>query len=161
MAHHAPTLADGSGLAAEGTTAFASSTPDFARLLGLGARGPLATARALEKGLPYDALVRFQRFTGWSGVALSELLLIPARTLHRRREEGHLTFEESDRLARAARTFARTLALFEGDAQAARLWMDQPQAALGRARPVDLARSDVGTREVEALIERLEHGVLA
>lgn len=152
---------DGAGLAAEAAAAFAAPAPDFARLLGLGSRGPLATVRALEKGLPYDALVRFQRSTGWSAVALSELLLIPARTLHRRRDEGHLTFEESDRLARAARTFARALALFEGDAGAARHWMEQVQPALGGTRPIDLARSDVGTREVEALIERLEHGVLA
>ena len=161
MAAYARGPADGAGLAAERTTTFPAPAPEFARLLGLGARGPLATVRALEKGLPYEALVRFQRATGWSATALSELLLIPARTLHRRREEGHLTFEESDRLARAAGTFARALALFEGDAEAARRWMEQAQPALGGLRPVDLARSDVGTREVEALIERLEHGVLA
>jgi putative toxin-antitoxin system antitoxin component (TIGR02293 family) len=160
MARYPETIAYGAALVAEGAPPVAAPA-DFGRLLGLPSRGPLATARALEKGLPYDALARFQKATGWSAVALSELLLIPARTLLRRRDEGHLTFEESDRLARAARTFARALALFEGDAAAARLWLEQKQAALGGERPVDLARSDVGAREVEALIERLEHGVLA
>lgn len=160
MARYPEALAHGAGLVAEGAAPVAA-TAEFGRLLGLPARGPLATARALEKGLPFDALARFQKVTGWSAVALSELLLIPSRTLLRRRDEGHLTFEESDRLARAARTFSRALALFEGDAAAARQWLEARQSALGGERPVDLARSDVGTREVEALIERLEHGVLA
>jgi putative toxin-antitoxin system antitoxin component (TIGR02293 family) len=59
-----------------------------------------------------------------------------------------------------SRVYARTLDLFEGDADAARRWFYTPARALGGERPIDFARTDLGTREVEALIDRLEQGVL-
>ena len=52
------------------------------------------------------------------------------------------------------------LELFEGDAAAARRWFYTPAKASGGERPITLARTDLGTREVEALIDRLEQGVL-
>ena len=59
-----------------------------------------------------------------------------------------------------SRIFGRALELFEGDAEAARQWLATPQGALGGERPMVLAKTDLGAREVEALVERLEHGVL-
>jgi putative toxin-antitoxin system antitoxin component (TIGR02293 family) len=59
-----------------------------------------------------------------------------------------------------ARVFARALALFDGDADQARAWLSAPQPALGGMPPLVLARTDLGAREVEALVDRLEHGVL-
>jgi putative toxin-antitoxin system antitoxin component (TIGR02293 family) len=49
--------------------------------------------------------------------------------------------------------------LFEGDRDAAADWLTRPQPALGGAVPLELAKTGLGTREVEALIGRLEHGV--
>ena len=91
---------------------------------------------------------------------LATLVSIPARTLARRETTGRLEPEESDRLLRLSRVFGRALELFEGDAPAAREWLATPQRALGDERPMVLARTDVGAREVEALVERLEHGIL-
>jgi uncharacterized protein (DUF2384 family) len=34
-----------------------------------------------------------------------------------------------------------------------------PQRALGGAVPVDIAKTEVGAREIENIIGRLEHGV--
>jgi putative toxin-antitoxin system antitoxin component (TIGR02293 family) len=64
-------------------------------------------------------------------------------------------------LLRASRLFGRTLELFEGDRDAATEWLTTAQPALGGARPIDLANTDVGAREVETLIGRLEHGVFS
>jgi hypothetical protein len=40
-------------------------------------------------------------------------------------------------------------------------WLSRPLPALADHRPIDLARTDVGTREIELLIGRLEHGVVS
>ena len=59
------------------------------------------------------------------------------------------------------RVFGRALELFEGDSQAAERWLSSPRAALGGATPLELAKTEAGAREVEALIGRLEHGVFS
>ena len=60
---------------------------------------------------------------------------------------------------RASRIFARALSLFEGDRDAAKHWLSEPQRALGGEVPLAVARTEVGGLEVERLIGRLEHGV--
>ena len=71
-----------------------------------------------------------------------------------------LSCGRAESLLRVSRVFAKTLDLFEGDAEAARRWIYTPARALGGRRPLDFARTDLGTREVEALIDRPEQGVL-
>lgn len=132
----------------------------FVALVGLRAEDPIAIFKAMQKGLRFSALETFQNRSGLSTAELADAVGIPARTLARRKEQGRLEPEESDRLLRVARVFAKALDLFEGDAAGARAWLSGPQRALGGERPLVLARTDLGAREVEALAERLEHGVL-
>jgi putative toxin-antitoxin system antitoxin component (TIGR02293 family) len=132
----------------------------FASLVGLRTRDPLEILRRVERGLAYSALERFQTSTGLSTSELVEAGVIAQRTLHRRKEQGRLDPGESDRLLRLSRVFGGALALFEGDAPAARQWLAAPQQGLGGKTPMALLRTDVGSREVEALVDRLEHGVL-
>jgi putative toxin-antitoxin system antitoxin component (TIGR02293 family) len=131
----------------------------YVALLGLRTYEALAVHRHVRKGLAYSAFARFQRNTGLPAGAISQLIQIPSRTLTRRKSEGKLTPEESDRLVRAARVFGRAMELFEGAGKAARLWLTAPQPALGGLIPLELAGTDVGATEVEALIGRLEHGI--
>jgi putative toxin-antitoxin system antitoxin component (TIGR02293 family) len=51
--------------------------------------------------------------------------------------------------------------LFEGDRDAAVEWLTTPQTALGDRVPLDLARTEIGAREVERLVGRLDHGVFS
>lgn len=131
----------------------------YVALLGLRTYGPLELIEQVRRGFRYSAFVRFQRNTNLSMKALSELTQIRSRTLTRRKEEGKLDPEESDRLLRASRVFGRALELFEGDDEAARDWLSSEQPALGGLAPLELARSEVGAKEVESLIGRLEHGI--
>ena len=110
--------------------------------------------------LAFQALERFQKNTGLSTSDLADVVVIKMRTLQRRKEQGRLEPEESDRLMRVSRIFGKALELFEGNSEAARQWLFTRQRALGGERPMVLARTDLGAREVEALIDRLEHGVL-
>ncbi len=130
-------------------------------LLGLKAFDSARLLRMVETGLSFRTLERFQRNFSLSQSQMTALVHIAPRTLARRRQEGHLTPEESDRLLRATRLFARALELFDGDTAAARQWLSCPQTALGGAVPFELARTEVGCREVEAAISRVEHGVFA
>jgi putative toxin-antitoxin system antitoxin component (TIGR02293 family) len=133
----------------------------YVTLLGLDAFETPALLRSVEAGFPYRAFERFQRNVGLPTEALASLVQIPRRTLARRREEDRLTAEESDRLLRASRLFGKAIALFEGDADAARGWFSTPAPALARRTPLDVAATEVGAREVENLLGRLEHGVFS
>jgi putative toxin-antitoxin system antitoxin component (TIGR02293 family) len=86
---------------------------------------------------------------------------IPRRTLTRRKREGRFPPDEADRLLRGARVFGRAMELFGGDSDAAAAWLSTSQPALGGRVPLDAAASDVGAREVERVIGRLEHGVFS
>jgi putative toxin-antitoxin system antitoxin component (TIGR02293 family) len=130
-------------------------------LLGLETFDPRALIRAVKRGLSYRALDRFRRNTSLPLERVTDLVDIPRRTMTRRKRQGRLLPDESDRLLRASRLFAKTLELFEGNRDAATEWLSTAQPALGGAIPLDLARNEVGAREVERLVGRLEHGVFA
>jgi len=128
-------------------------------LLGLGTFDPLALLRAVKKGLSYRTFERFRRNTSLSFERATNLIDIPRRTMTRRKRDGRFLPDESDRLLRASRLFGKTLELFEGDRDAATEWLTTAQPALGGTIPLDVARTEVGAREVERLVGRLEHGV--
>jgi putative toxin-antitoxin system antitoxin component (TIGR02293 family) len=130
-------------------------------LLGLETFDPLDLLRAVKKGLSYRTFERFRRNTSLSFERVTDLIDIPRRTMTRRKRDGRFLPDESDRLLRASRLFGRTLELFEGDRDAATEWLTTAQPALGGIIPLEIARTDVGAREVERLVGRLEHGVFA
>jgi putative toxin-antitoxin system antitoxin component (TIGR02293 family) len=46
-----------------------------------------------------------------------------------------------------------------GDGASAREWLTHKQPGLGGAVPLDFARTEIGAREVENLLGRIEYGV--
>lgn len=154
----------------------ASTTKDleqFAHFLRQGAPGPYAYVvllglrtfdaadllKTVRKGFQYRVFDRFVRNTALTLDFVVLLVAIPRRTLARRKREGRFLPDESDRLLRAARLFGEALELFEGDRKAATEWLTSGQLAFGGATPLEVASSDLGVREAERLIHRLEHGV--
>ena len=117
--------------------------------------------RQVERGVNFSTLVQFEKASGLPMAAIGELLQIPQRTMARRKAKGRLSAAESERLLRISGLFQKALRLFEGDAPAARVWFTRPKRALGHETPLAYARTEIGAREVEALIERLEHGVFS
>jgi len=135
------------------------SENSYVELLGMKTVTFPALLREVEKGLPYRAYERLSHSLGATADDLSRLVGIPRRTLVRRKTEGRFSPEESDRLLRTARVLARAIDLFEGNRSAALEWLSEPQPALGGLIPLDLVRTEVGARKVEALTVRLEQGV--
>lgn len=131
----------------------------YVSLLGLRDFETTHLLRRIQQGLPYRVWDTFLSNTSLPRDAVAAAIAIPPRTLTRRKEEGYLHPDESDRLARVARLFALATELFEGDALSARDWFTAAQSALGGAAPLAYAATEIGAREVEALIGRLEHGI--
>lgn len=130
-------------------------------LLGLPATQHLALVRKIRDGLSFRHLERLGEVLDLPWAIVCPLVGLSPRTLERRRRGGRLSPAESDRLLTTARLIGLAERLFEGDRQRTRTWLLAPQAAFAGATPLDLASTEVGAREVEALIGRLEHGVLA
>ncbi|MBI5569189.1 MAG: DUF2384 domain-containing protein [Desulfomonile tiedjei] len=131
----------------------------YLSLLGLDVKETAELLRQIRQGLPYRSLVHFMAATDLRKEDAITLVRISSRTLSRRKDQGRLMPEESDRLVRAAQIFAQALDLFEGDVESAREWLTISQPALGGSTPIEFAATEVGAREVEALIGRLEYGV--
>lgn len=115
--------------------------------------------RTIEDGLPISALERFQKQCGLPMQRVAKLLRIPPRTLARRREEGRLSPEESDRLVRVSRLVADATNLLGGSIASGVEWLSKPLLALGGAIPLVIAETEAGSHEVERVIHQLEHGV--
>ena len=121
----------------------------------------LAALRAVVRsGLPYGAFravaSAFEIGTGEMTVVLD----LPERTLARRRREGRLHPDESDRLLRLARIAALAEETL-GSQEKARHWLHEPNRALGNEAPLRFLDSDLGAREVENILLRLSHGVVS
>jgi putative toxin-antitoxin system antitoxin component (TIGR02293 family) len=136
--------------------------------LGLRADTPADAIARVERGLSPAAADRLADRLGLSPAQLAHAAGASPRTLARRRRAGRLAPAESDRLYRLARLFERAVETFGGDGddrkaaeEDARRWFHLPQWALGEATPLDYAHTDPGAREVEALLDRIDHGVLA
>lgn len=131
----------------------------YVSILGLTGIQTSQIVSAVKKGLPYRAFERFVATTTISSSEAATLVGIPIRTLTRRKQQGRLTAEESDRLLRATRVLGRAIDLFEGSTREAKHWLTRVQPALGGATPIEMASTEVGALAVERLLGQLEHGV--
>ncbi|HEX8318877.1 type II toxin-antitoxin system Xre/ParS family antitoxin [Longimicrobium sp.] len=88
-------------------------------------------------------------------------LVVSRRTLaDRKQKEKLLSPEQSDRLARVLRVYARAEEAI-GDMSRASRWLHKENRALEGKRPVDLLGTDAGTRAVERVLGRIEHGIVS
>lgn len=115
----------------------------------------------IQRGLAFQELEAFQQRSQLPLSAIQRVSLLPPRTWQRRKSEGRLKAVESDRLWRLVRLFGKATELFEGNSPAASAWFQQPIEGLGGCTPLEMAETEVGAREVEELIGRLEHGVFS
>lgn len=126
----------------------------------MAAADPVAVVNRVAQGLPtgeFDALRRMLEITVEE---LAQKIGISVATLSRRRaKEQPLDRDHSDRIVRYARLYWLAVTLFDGDENTARAWLKRAAFSLGGRTPLDFAETEVGAREVEDLIGRLENGV--
>ena len=115
-------------------------------------------ARILD-GLPYAALESVMDVFHLTRSEICEVLDLSPRTFSRRKIEQQLQPDESDRLYRVARIGARAAEVL-GDTDKAARWLRRPNRALGSHPPLRLLRTDLGSRQIEQVLGRIEHGVI-
>ncbi len=127
--------------------------------LGLTSRSRLARMKQAQAGLPVAAFARFAKVSGVPREALAATIHITLRTVQRRQDDtGRLSANASERLVRLAELYARASTVMGSDALA-KQWMQTPREAFGGRTPFEMAGSELGAREVEDLLLRVEHGV--
>jgi putative toxin-antitoxin system antitoxin component (TIGR02293 family) len=135
--------------------------PSKGQSLGLKVSTSADLIQQVERGFSFRSLQTFAERSSLSIAQIGSILAIPERTLARRKSSGRLSWEESERLLRLSAIFEGVLELFGGDADGALHWLMSAQKALGDQSPLAHARTEIGAREVEDLVGRLEHGVFS
>jgi len=113
----------------------------------------------VREGLPFAAAAAVMEGYAISRDALCAVLHLSRRNFLRRRTQGRLSPDESDRLYRLARVLAHANRVFE-DPRASADWIHAPNAALGDARPLALLDTDLGVEQVDQVLGRIEHGIV-
>jgi putative toxin-antitoxin system antitoxin component (TIGR02293 family) len=109
--------------------------------------------------LKYAAVENLARFLGESSFRLMRIIESNERTAQRRKEQGVLNVDESDRIARIARVIQRAIEAF-GDRGQAREWIKRPNRTLQGFAPLGLLNTDAGAALVTDELGRIEYGDL-
>lgn len=114
---------------------------------------------SIKRGVRYREFEELRAKLGVSASHLAAVLGISERTLSRRKQEGRLQPDESDRLYRIVRLYHRAVeVLGEGSGP---LWLTTPKRFLGGKTPLEFADTEMGAYEIEQTLGRIEHGVFA
>ena len=122
------------------------------------AKHPTDLIRQIQKGLRFSELETLQNSIDMPFEQLAAKLSISRSTLQRRKAAGRLSPDESDKVTRFSRLLEHATSVF-GDMERARAWLKHPQYGLGGAVPLDYAKTEVGAREVDNLLGRIDYGV--
>jgi putative toxin-antitoxin system antitoxin component (TIGR02293 family) len=114
--------------------------------------------KRIQAGLSFRAVRHLQKALDVPLEKIAGVLGMSRATLHRRKIQGKIDKDESEKLVRYERLLKKAEEVF-GDNARARAWLTQEQSGLGNAVPLDFARTEIGAREVENLLGRIEYGV--
>ena len=130
--------------------------------LGRRIKSTLDLDKLIREGFPYKTGNHVRALLNLSIPIFAALIEVSERTLARVRKSPHqrLTAIASDRLYRLARIFSLACEVLEDDDKA-REWIRRQQVGLGGNTPLDLLRTEAGTREVEDLLWRIEYGIIS
>lgn len=111
----------------------------------------------VERQLPASSIKRLLAL----GITRAEVdsLVIPLRTLqHRRSRREKLTVDESDRELRVMRVISQAESVY-GSRPRALAWLRRPHPRLGGRAPLEMLKTDAGSRIVEELLVAIDEGM--
>ncbi|MBI4605429.1 MAG: DUF2384 domain-containing protein [Planctomycetes bacterium] len=114
--------------------------------------------REIRAGFPFPAFLTLLETFALSQREICHALNLTERTMARRKLKKRLTADESDKLVRLARIAALAAEVL-GTTEKAIRWLRRQNRALGNVTPLALLDTEVGAREVEETLGRIEHGV--
>jgi putative toxin-antitoxin system antitoxin component (TIGR02293 family) len=132
----------------------------IAEILGLGSsvRTVSELESAVSAGLPKRALERLSSrlYSDRRSASAYKFKVVPQATWKRRTKR--LSVEESERTERLARVLAAAEYVWD-DQERAREWMSTPHRELSGKTPLETARTELGARIVEDLLNKLFFGL--
>ena len=102
----------------------------------------LRRIREIERGLPFRRIEKLISALNETDARIAYLVQIAPRTLVRRKHEGTLKPDESERVDRIERIYHLAIELFEGDKTEAVKWLKEPNRGLANQSRA-LLESDV------------------
>jgi len=120
---------------------------------------PLSKAvSAIRTGLPAGAFAGVATALSLSVDELAAKLGISPRTVRdQRKKAARLSRENTEKLVTVARLQRQARKIFTTDAAVSQ-WLTSPAPALDGVAPIDLLDTDLGAREVEAVLNGLAYG---
>jgi putative toxin-antitoxin system antitoxin component (TIGR02293 family) len=121
----------------------------------------LKMAALVLHGLPSSVVKCVSAFLGIRATKVGSIVRISEKTLDRRlKSRARLKPHESERMARLMRLISVAVSTLESEDNA-REWLQRPLRELGGQTPLQLAATEPGSREVERVLGRIEHGIFA
>jgi putative toxin-antitoxin system antitoxin component (TIGR02293 family) len=114
----------------------------------------------LKEGLPAGIVDALGREMEMSRKELARVAGVAERTLIRKIQEGRLTADQSERMARMARLLTKAIEVL-GSKERALRWLKAPRSYFGGKPPLYFADTELGCQEVFNLLGRIEHGVFS
>ncbi|MFO7750909.1 MAG: antitoxin Xre/MbcA/ParS toxin-binding domain-containing protein [Desulfobacteraceae bacterium] len=114
--------------------------------------------QAIEKGLPFKEFNSVRQRLSMTQQSLGQAIGIGHTTLSKRKKDKRFTMGESERIHRISRLLERATDVFE-DKNTAKDWMNTPLEYLQGQTPLQFTSTELGGREVENLLGRIERGV--
>jgi putative toxin-antitoxin system antitoxin component (TIGR02293 family) len=127
-----------------------------ARTVGSTPRTVVELAAAVARGFPGAVVSKLAANAAPDQVEARRrvaALVTSAASLKRRHRLSPAASERAERLARIVALAHQAL----GDADEAREWLNAPHTLLGSARPIEVAATDLGARQVERILHNIEY----
>lgn len=115
----------------------------------------------IRTGLSFIAIEVLEKALSATRKEMGSVLSIPTSTMTRRKQSGQLHVDESDRVVRIAQLFDAAVAMMQGDRKAAISWLRSPLSILDGESPLARSSTELGARDVEDLIGRIQYGVFS
>lgn len=129
------------------------------KILGRNIRSLEQLREQVRKGLPYGSVEALAQKLRLQKSEAAALMHLPERTLARRKKQNKLRADESDRLFRIARIQALAAEVLGSEDKAAD-WLRRPNRALNGQSPLERLDTDLGTKQVEDILGRIQHGII-
>jgi putative toxin-antitoxin system antitoxin component (TIGR02293 family) len=130
--------------------------------LGRKIKSTLDLDKLIREGFPYKAGNHVRGLMDLPFPVFAGIIEVSERTLARVRKSPNqrLSTIASDRIYRLARIFSIACEVLE-NVDKAKEWLRRQQVGLGGKTPLDLLRTEAGSKEVEDLLWRIEYGVIS
>ncbi len=116
---------------------------------------------AIRAGIPYSLFDLIQDYTPFTDQDWAKFLDISTKSLHRYKTTSSYLFKSihSEKIIEVAEVTKIGLDVF-GNMDKFKLWLNTPNFALGRLKPIDLLKDSYGKELVISELISINHGIL-